>query len=317
LPTVTDANLLLNRFGGAGLLGGEFKLDEARAREALSKLAQEMSAAARRRVSVMESALGVVRVVNTNMERALRVISVERGYDTREFALLPFGGAGGLHAVELARALRIPRVIAPVSAGALSALGALSSDVVKDWSRTLMLEAVKENSAKIERAFREMEREAREALSREGFERARQRHERLLAVRYQGQSFELEIRWSAGGHLAEAFHRAHQSRYGYAQSKNSVEIVSARLRSAGVVEKSREQRARRTSRRKITAAPSEYAMVHFAEGLARAGIYAREEIPPGARLRSPCIVTEYSATTLVPPGAHASVDEHGNLIIQP
>ncbi len=145
LPTVTDANLVLGRFGGAGLLGGEFQLDEERAREALLKLAREMSAQAGRRVNATEAALGVVRVVNTNMERALRVISVERGYDPREFSLLPFGGAGGLHAVALARGLRIPRVIAPRSAGALSALGALSSDVVKDWSRTVMLEAVVSN----------------------------------------------------------------------------------------------------------------------------------------------------------------------------
>ena len=317
LPTVTDANLLLGRFGGCGLLGGEFKLDEARAREALSVLAHQLSKAAKRRVSVTEGALGVVRVVNTNMERALRVISVERGYDPREFALMPFGGAGGLHAVELARALRLPRVIAPGSAGALSALGALSSDVVKDWSRTLMLEAVKENSAKIEKAFREMEREASEALGLEGFKRARQRHERLLAVRYQGQSFELEIRWSAGGQLAEAFHRAHQARYGYAQVRNSVEIVSARLRSTGVVEKPGAAPARRPSRKKITVAPRAYAKVHFTDGKANAGIYARDEIQPGARLRTPCIVTEYSATTLIPPGASAFMDEHGNLIIEP
>jgi N-methylhydantoinase A len=265
----------------------------------------------------MESALGVVRVVNTNMERALRVISVERGYDPREFALMPFGGAGGLHAVELARSLRLPRIIAPGSAGALSALGALFSDVVKDWSRTLMLEAVKENSAKIEKVFREMEREARAALTREGFKRERQRHERLLAVRYQGQSFELEIRWSAGGHVAEAFHRAHQSRYGYAQTRNSVEIVSARLRSTGIVEKARATRTRRASGRKITPAPRDYAKVHFADGPARTGIYAREELKPGAHLRAPCIVTEYSATTLIPTGAHAFLDEHGNLVIEP
>ena len=317
-PTVTDANLVLGRFGGCGLLGGEFVLDEERAREALGKLARAMSVAAGRRVSVMESALGVVRVVNTNMERALRVISVERGYDPREFALLPFGGAGGLHAVELARALRIPRVIAPVSAGALSAVGALASDVVKDWSRTLMLEAVKENDAKIERAFREMEKEGRAALKREGFPLAQQRQERLLAVRYQGQSFELEIRWSKGDSIAAAFNRAHLARYGYAQDKNKIEIVSARLRSTGVVEKLRAQRARPASRRQMAAAPHDSARVHFADGLpARTGIYDRNRLEAGARLRSPCIVTEYSATTLVPPGAHASVDEHGNLMIEP
>jgi N-methylhydantoinase A len=316
-PTVTDANLVLGRFGRNSLLGGGFELDETRAREALTKLAREMSAAAGRHVSVWEAARGVVCVVNTNMERALRVISVERGYDPREFALLPFGGAGGLHAVELARALRIPRVVAPVSAGALSATGALSSDVVKDWSRTVMLLAVKDNQAKIEGTFREMEQEARESLRREGFPQAQQRHERSLAVRYQGQSFELEIKWTRGGHIAEAFHRAHLARYGYAQEANKVEIVSARLRSIGMVEKLRIERARRPSSKVSAVAPREFATVYFTESHERAGIYDRDEIEPGARLRTPCIVREYSATTLVPPGARVVVDEHGNLVIEP
>jgi N-methylhydantoinase A len=317
LPTVTDANLVLNRFGGAGLLGGEFKLDEARAHDALTHLAREMSEAAGRRVNVTEAALGVVRVVNTNMERALRVISVERGYDPREFALLPFGGAGGLHAVELARSLRIPRVIAPLSAGALSASGALASDVVKDWSRTVMLEAVAENRAKIERAFREMEREAQAALRREGFSSNKQRHERSLAVRYQGQSFELVIEWAGALSIADAFHRAHYGRYGYAQSENKVEVVSLRLRSTGMVEKLKAERAVRSSRKGGVAAPRSFVMVHFAEEKTRTGIYRRDELQAGARLRVPCIVTEYSATTLIPPGASAAVDERGNLIIAP
>jgi N-methylhydantoinase A len=318
LPTVTDANLVLGRFGGAGLLGGEFELDERRAHEALEKLAREMSRVARRRVGVLETALGIVRVVNTNMERALRVISVERGYDPRDFALLPFGGAGGLHAVELARALRLPRVIAPGSAGALSALGALSSDVVKDWSRTLMLGASETNQAKIERAFREMEREARATLSHEGFKPTAQRYERSLAVRYQGQSFELEINWGEGSDIAAAFHRAHAERYGYAQEKNSVEVVSARLRASGVVERrSAERNQRAAVAGKTRLKPHGYRMVHFSEGPLRAAIYAREELPRGARLRTPCIVTEYSATTLIPKGAKAFVDGNSRLIIEP
>jgi N-methylhydantoinase A len=317
LPAVTDANLVLGRFGGAGLLGGEFHLDETRARTALSNLASEMSAAARRKVSISEAALGVIRVVNTNMERALRSISVERGYDPREFSLLPFGGAGGLHAVELARALRIPRVIAPLSAGALSALGALASDVVKDWSRTVMLEAAAGNYAKIERAFRQMEKDARAALRREGFEGARQRHERSLAVRYLGQSFELEIRWDEGCDISKAFHEAHRARYGYAQESNKVEVVSLRLRSMGMVEKLRTERMTRRSRQSRAAKPRRFRQVNFAGSFSRAGIYSRDELEAGARLQSPCIVTEYSATTLIPPNARASVDEQGNLIIEP
>jgi N-methylhydantoinase A len=320
-PTVTDAHVVLGHFGGKGLLGGEFALDEQRAEAALIRLAHEMSAAARRRVSVREAAQGVLSVVNTGMERALRVISVERGYDPREFALVPFGGAGGLHAVDLALALRIPRIIAPTSAGALSALGALSSDVVKDWSRTVMLIATRDNVGVLERAFREMETEARRALSREGFARARQRHERRLGLRYQGQSFELEIKWSKGTNIAAAFHRAHLARYGYAQEANSVEVVSARLRSTGLVEKLRAKRTdaqtKVTMRRRAPLPPHEHAKVYFYGREERTAIYHRDRLPPGARLCSPCIVTEYSSTTLVPVGAGASLDNDGNLIIEP
>jgi N-methylhydantoinase A len=139
LPTVTDAHVVLGHFGGAGLLGGEFPLDERRAVNALSVLAKDLSKASGRRCTVIEAAEGVLSVVNTNMERALRHISVERGHDPRQFALLPFGGAGGLHAVELARALRIPAIIAPTAAGALSAVGVLVAHVIKDQSRTVML----------------------------------------------------------------------------------------------------------------------------------------------------------------------------------
>ena len=317
LPTVTDAHVVLGHFGGKGLLGGEFALDEQRAHAALSKLAHAMSAAARRRVSVQEAAEGVLSVVNTGMERALRVISVERGFDPRDFALVPFGGAGGLHAVDLARALSIPRIIAPTSAGALSALGALSSDVVKDWSRTVMLAATSENMAALERAFREMEREARATLSREGFNDARQQHERRLGLRYQGQSFELEIKWTRGISIAAAFHRAHLARYGYAQEANRVEIVSARLRSTGLVEKLRAKQIKAATRGEAFAQPRGFAKVFFDGRQQRASIYHRGELMPGARLRSPCIVTEYSSTTLVPKGASAALDDYGNLIIEP
>ena len=316
LPTVTDAHLLLNHFGGAGLLGGEFQLDEKRARLALQSLSEEMSRAARRRVGVIEAAQGVLRVVRMQMERALRTISIERGFDARDFTLVPFGGAGGLHAVELARALRAARVLAPEMAGGLSALGALAADVVKDWSRTVMLEAGEGSDAKIERAFREMEREALRALRSEGFGESVQRHERLLAVRYKGQSFELEIKWRPRMSVASSFHAAHQARYGYSQPGNAVEIVSARLRSSGIVEKPETRSAAKVVRR--PARPHDYAKVYFsASRPERTALYRRHELRPGARLVSPCIVTEYSATTLVPAGARARVDPHGNIIIEP
>src|SRR5256886_1421180 len=253
LPTVTDAHVALGHFPGAALLGGEFKLDEARAHKALNLLASQMTTAAKRKVNSIEAAQGTLDVVSTNMERALRYISVERGHDPRDFTLVPFGGAGGLHAVALARALRIPRVLVPASPGALSAAGVLAADVVKEQSRTVMLEAGRESQRALEKIFRELEKQARATLRREGFPDQKQRHQRSLAVRYKGQSFELQIRQTTGN-IAAAFHRAHQARYGYAQPKNVVEIVSARMRSVGVIEKVKLQRLKSSQSRAITRA---------------------------------------------------------------
>ncbi|HEX8128691.1 MAG TPA: hydantoinase/oxoprolinase family protein [Pyrinomonadaceae bacterium] len=315
LPTVTDANLVLGRFGGAGLLGGEFELDTERAHKALSQLAREMSAASGRRTTAHEAALGVVRVVNAGMERALRVVSVERGFDSRAFALVSFGGAGGLHAVALAASLGIPRVIVPRRPGALSALGALSSDVVLDASRTVMLDAAGGRLAELERAFREMQRAARAALKREGFVEERQRHAASVGARYKGQSFELEIEWKPRRTLAAAFHRAHLARYGYAQEESAVEVVSARLRSRGLVGRLKRERIARSAGAPLVA-PHASAFAYFTNTRTRVGLYARERLLAGARLRTPCIVTEYSSTTLVPAGARARVDADGNLIIE-
>jgi N-methylhydantoinase A len=323
LPTVTDANLVLGRFGGADLLGGEFKLDEGRAVEALEALAREMSKASGRGVSAAEAALGVVRVVNAGMERALRAVSVERGFDPRACTLVTFGGAGGLHAVELARSLRVPRVVVPPRAGALSAVGCLRADVLKSLSRTLMLEVSKgEKAAEIERVFLALEREAATALKREGFDAARQRHERTVAARYRGQSFELEIAWDGGRRLVERFHAAHESRYGYAQSAASIEVVSARLRASGLVGELKEESPRRAASTQGVASargiisPHAKARVHFDEGARDTAVYRREELPAGARLKSPCVVTEYSSTTLVPAWARAALDARGNLVVE-
>ena len=314
LPTVTDAHLLLGHFGGGGLLGGEFELDETRSRRAMTQLGKEMSKVAGRQVTTIEAAQGVLVVANTNMERALRRISVERGYDSREFTLLPFGGAGGLHAVELARALRIPRIIVPNYAGALSAIGVLTADVVKDQSRTIMLETSSDVQKKLDKTFKEMERTAAAALRREGFPVAKQRHERSLALRYKGQSFELNIKQTRAN-LAASFHRAHRERYGYAQESNTVEIVSARVRSTGVVEKLAERRSSTSHARGFVSAAKSVSAFLNGEKL-QVAVYPRAELPAGVRLRTPCIVTEYSSTTLIPGDARANVDSYGNLIIQ-
>jgi N-methylhydantoinase A len=310
LPTVTDAHVVLGHFGGAGLLGGEFRLDEKRAHEALARLAADLSKASRKRCSVTAAAEGVLSVANTNMERALRHISVERGHDPRQFALLPFGGAGGLHAVELARALRIPTIIAPTAPGALSAVGVLVADVIKDQSRTVMLTYGPKEIRKLGKVFGELEKEATVLLRTEGFPRSRQRHDRALAMRYRGQSFELEVRNSTGD-LAEAFHRLHRERYGYAREQSEIEIVSARLRSFGLVEKLPQRKiasGRTKPHGKVTA--------YFGGRKGTAALYRRDELLAGTKLQTPCIVTEYSATTLIDAGSKARIDGFGNLLIE-
>lgn len=312
LPTVTDAHVVLGHFGGGGLLGGEFRLDEERARAALAQLADDVARVTGKRTNIVAAAEGVLTVANTNMERALRHISVERGHDPRQFALLPFGGAGGLHAVELARALRIPAIIMPTAPGALSAVGVLVADVVKDQSRTVMFTLQSKQVAKLPGVFREMEREATAVLRREGFPAGSQRHERALAMRYRGQSFELLIE-KTSGNLAASFHRAHRERYGYAQEGSEIEIVSARLRSIGIVSK---LKVRKVAVTRGVAKPHEQVTAYLNGRKTRVGVYRRDELRGGVKLRTPCIVTEYSATTLIPADERARVDQFGNILIE-
>ena len=228
--------------------------------------------------------------------------------------MVPFGGAGGLHAVSLARALRIPRIIVPASPGALSAKGVLAADVVKDQSRTVMLAATLDVRPKLAQVFREMEKQARTDLLREGFAESKQRHERSLAVRYQGQSFELQIKQTSGN-VASATHRAHHARYGYAQENNVVEIVSARVRSIGLVDKLKDARLEQVTAKSF-ATPHDVIETFFDRKKTRAAVYHRENIAAGSRLRVPCVVTEYSATTLIPAGHTARIDSLGNMIIE-
>jgi N-methylhydantoinase A len=320
-PTVTDANLVLGRFAGGGLLKGEMKLDEARAAAALDELAAQIRgeetrhsrSRPSRRVTRHDAALGVIRVANANMERALRLVSVERGHDPRRFTLVSFGGAGGLHAGALAEALRIPRVLVPKHPGAFSALGVLLADVVKDYSRTVMLTVTA--GERLPRAvtehFAALERQARDDLRAEGFAAARLQLVRSLAIRYRGQSFELEIKW--GNDALAAFHQAHRDRYGHADPSRAVEIVSVRLRGVGLTEKPPLERARRL--RRITVPPQFHAPMRLGPRAARVPVYDREQLPPGAALVTPAVVIEYGSTTLVPPGWRAAVDGWHNLVL--
>lgn len=316
-PTVTDANLVLGRFASAGLLGDEMKLDEARAAKVLDELADEMSRASARTVTREEAALGVIRVANANMERALRLVSVERGHDPRRFTLLSFGGAGGLHAAALAGSLRIPRVLIPNYPGAFSALGVLLADVVKDYSRTVMtaIEPSKQIPRAIEKEFAALERQAKSDLRGEGFAPTRIKLIRSLAMRYRGQSFELEIEAPVEDmdDAIAAFHQTHLERYGHADRNRAVEIVSVRLRGVGVSEKTRLKREAKFTRHQPK--PQRTAQVWLGPKRKQVPVYDRAELRPGATIKGPAIIVEYGSTTFAPAGWKIKVDGWKNLFL--
>lgn len=309
--TVTDANLALGRFGNGELLGGEMKLDVERAQVYLTKLAAEMSRFSDKKVSVEQAALGVVRVANANMEGALRKVSIERGQDPRLFSLVSFGGAGGLHVCELASALRIRRVVVPHSPGTLSALGVLLGDVVKDYSQTVMVKAESLKPPVIERQFATLEKVARRDLATEGFKGELVKVQRVVAMRYVGQSFEIDIAWRE--RFQKSFHALHKERYGYADSSRPTEIVSLRLKAIGITDKPRLRRA--SSSKQYSPEPAYLARVYLTERASRVPVYERDTLQTGARFKGPAIVTEYSSTTLVPGGWQVEVDAWSNLLI--
>ena len=312
-PTVTDANLLLGRLRPGRFLGGSFKLNAARTRRTVEKWLRRNHS----RLSLEQFAAGVVRVVNAGMEKAIRVVSIERGYDPRDFTLVAFGGAGALHACELARALGIPRVLVPALPGALSALGILRSDVVKHYSRTVFWTVSgKLPQKRLDLEFAELERVARLDFARErwpgsfGFQRS-------ADLRYRGQGYELNV--PVTPRLLADFHAQHRRRYGYGHPEREVEIVTVRLRASipSPAMPGLRLLSHRTSsdQRRAPAAPQR-APVWFEGRLRNAAIYERSQIDPRRRYAGPAVIFEYSATTVVPPGMRFHLDRTGNLLIR-
>ncbi|MGH9811903.1 MAG: hydantoinase/oxoprolinase family protein [Candidatus Acidiferrales bacterium] len=311
-PTVTDAHLLLGRLDPDQFLGGQWRLDAARTR----RYAQVFLRRAPGLRNLEALAAGIVAVANATMERAIRVISIERGHDPREFALVAFGGAGGLHAGDLAAALGIPRVLVPKFPGALSALGILASDVVKDYSRTVLWPVADPRAlkSKLASAFRRLERAARADLSREGFSPARQRLLRQLDLRYRGQAFELTVPYSRD--FVRSFHAAHAQRYGYADPARAIEVVNLRLRALGLTDKPAVRAARSASARPAAAALFKRARAYFNGRWTNTSFYIRERLRAGNRVAGPAVIAEYSGTTVLPPGWRARVDSYENLVLE-
>ncbi len=310
-PTVTDANLLLGRLPAQNFLGGEFVLDA----ERTHRLVQEWLRRNRSSLTIGQFAAGVVRVVNATMEKAIRVVSIERGYDPREFTLVAFGGAGGMHASELARALSIPRVIVPELPGALSAFGILVSDVVKDRSVTVLWRVGAAGSLPwkgLQARFDQLRHAAIQDFRGEGW-KGTITYQPTVDVRYRGQGYELNVPFTPN--LLRDFHAEHQRRYGYSHPQREVELVTLRLRARLPSPQSAVARRRSVARARMRVAPRRVPV--WFEGKAVAtNIYDRSSLAALKRYPGPAVITEYSATTVVPPGMRFQVDRAGNLVIE-
>ncbi|HEY6305075.1 MAG TPA: hydantoinase/oxoprolinase family protein [Candidatus Angelobacter sp.] len=318
-PTVTDANLLLGRLPAGQFLGGEFQLDLERTRRVVGQWLRENGS----RLSLEEFSAGVVRVVNANMEKAIRVVSIERGHDPRRFALVAFGGAGAMHACELAGSLRIPRVIVPAYPGALSALGILISDVVKDHSRTVLLRVPPAGPPgssgrrtqalprrQLDGIFSELRSTISAELKKENWA-GTSVYAPTADLRYRGQGYEINLPY--GADLFERFHAEHKRRYGYSSPERELEIVTLRLRGR-VASPEKLAAMRMESGAEKLQASTAYA--YFAGKRARTQTLPRGSLAPGRRYRGPAIITEYSATTVVPPGLRFQADKADNLLVE-
>jgi N-methylhydantoinase A/oxoprolinase/acetone carboxylase beta subunit len=294
LPTVTDAHVVLGRIAADQLIGGGMHLDTTRAASAVDSIAHQLD------ISRDAAAQGILRVANANMERAIRLVSVERGHDPRDFALVAFGGCGGLHACEIAQELGIQTVLVPEYAGALSALGMLLASHVRDYAAGVL------NRSDFEREFLRLERTARKELPGAELIRA-------ADIRYTGQSYELTVPWNAA-EPAAPFHREHQRVYGYSNPERAIEMVTIRVRARLDVPKPKlvSQRQRpRTSKKDVR-------RIHSAGAWRDTPVYPRSSLPaakrpPYPKLRGPALVLDYGSTTLIPPGWSFSVDKVGTL----
>lgn len=298
-PTVTDANLALGRLDSQRFLGGSVALDVDRMRRYMNEAKGPIA-------TVEEFAAGIVQLVETSMEKAIRVISVERGYDPRDFTLVAFGGGGPLHGCALARSLSVPRVLVPALPGALSAVGILLADATREYSRTVML-ALEEDP---ENHFVELERAGQEEFADQGLEA---QVLRSVDLRYRGQGYELNIPY--GPAMTESFHALHKLRYGFANEQRPVEIVNVRVRLVAAAEPFA------TPPQPLREGNGSQALVgtravHFGSSFVETRLYEREALCAGDTLLGPAIISEYSSATILPPGDVLRVDAFSNLLIE-
>ncbi len=305
--TVTDANLYLGRLIPEHFLGGDMKLQAERLQSFFQQMAKETG------ITTMELAEGILSVANTAMEKAIRVISVEKGYDPQEFVLFSFGGAGGMHGAFLARLLNIPKVLVPLNPGIMSAIGMIMADVIKDYSFTIMKNGLNVTADELSTLFEDLEKSGLDDLSKEGISQENVSLERYLDMRYEGQSYEIIVPF--GPDYIDRFHRLHEKTYGYQNEDKMVEIVNIRLRARGAPEKPQFRKAKEMKDLPLGEAFLEEREVVFDGKVTKTKIIARDKLLSGNRIHGPAILVEYSSTIVIPPFAEASADEYGNIIL--
>jgi N-methylhydantoinase A len=316
-PTVTDANLLLGRLSPTFFLGGEIPLDPEAGRRAMARCAGPLG------LDLEQAAAGIVEIANAHMIGAMRLVSVQRGYDPRDFVLVAFGGAGPLHANAMARALGIPKVLVPPSPGIASAIGLLMTDVKHEFAATRRQTLAGLTPAALEALFDDFAARGNTLLEREGVAAAQRRMTRSADLRYRGQSHELTVPVPSGplaptdlDRLAEQFHAAHERAYGYAAREDAIELVTVRLTAIGV--SPRPRRAPLARRRgDDPRAVKGRRPVWFAEaaGFIPCAVVDRARLCWGDVVPGPAVIEELDSTSLVHPGYRADVDEVGNLLL--
>ncbi len=311
--TVTDANLILNRLDPTHFLGGRMTLEVEAAHAALHQLSTQTQTA-----SAEAAAWGVIQIANAAMERAIRKISIERGFDPRDFTLVAFGGAGPLHACELAERLAIPRVLVPRAPGVLSALGMLLADLVKDYSLTTMRRAEAVSESDLEELFRPLEARAHAEMVKEGM--VAPRLERSADMRYMSQSFEINVPWQSNWELIIGdFHARHAQRYGHAHPSEPVELVTLRVRAVGGTPKPVFEELPAGGEEASAADVGEQRVWFEGQRGLRpqtARLYEREKFTAGNRLAGPALVFQMDATTVVPPRWVGAVNRWGHVLLE-
>lgn len=311
-PTVTDANLVLGRLNPSYFLGGEIGLDPTAAQRAIEQhCAQPLG------MDLVAAAHGIVEIANTAMVNALRLVSVQRGYDPRDFALVAFGGAGPAHANRLAALTEIPVAIIPQSPGTASALGLLVTDLKHDYATTLIQRLDRIEPQALEQTFCALEEQGRETLRREGMPEAAMAFRRQVDLRYVGQSHELTLPLAGPAQLTqllEQFHRTHDRAYGFSAPGEDVELVSVRLAAIGQIAKPALAPLAKAAEE---ATAKGQRPVYFAEseGYVNCPVYDRYALGAGARVRGPAIVEEIDSTTVVHPHYQVRVDEVGQMVL--